>query len=70
MRAGTRFRPVAINVRVRDLVGFRVPDLDGAHARAVAAGAREHFPPLEEGGLPRHSCFEDPSGNRVVLGEA
>ena len=126
MKAVTRFRPVAINVGVRDLdeaitfyeavfgarlevcesggrpvharwqfgegdsfflfnvrrrdgddphrdhvsaFGFSVPDLDGAHARAVAAGAREHFAPLEEPGLPRHSRFEDPSGNRVVLWE-
>ena len=47
--------------------GFGVPDLDAAHARALAAGAREHFPPMEEPGMPRHSRFEDPSGNRVVL---
>lgn len=124
MKAVTGFRPVAINVGVRDLeeaigfyeavfqapldvspardharwvfgegdstflfnlrrrsdsdphrddasaFGFGVPDLDGAHARAVAAGAREHFPPMEEPGLPRHCRFEDPSGNRIVLWEA
>jgi predicted enzyme related to lactoylglutathione lyase len=49
--------------------GFNVADLDGTHARAVAAGGVEHFPPMEEAGLPRHSRFEDPSGNRVVLWE-
>ena len=50
--------------------GFNVSDLDGTHARAVAAGAREHFPPVEEAGMPRHSRFQDPSGNRVVLWQA
>jgi predicted enzyme related to lactoylglutathione lyase len=49
--------------------GFNVADLDAAHARALAAGAREHFPPMEEPGMPRHSRFEDPSGNRIVLWE-
>lgn len=50
--------------------GFNVSDLDATHARAVAAGAGAHFPPVEEEGLPRHSRFQDPSGNRVVLWEA
>jgi predicted enzyme related to lactoylglutathione lyase len=50
--------------------GFSVSDLDGTHARAVAAGAREHSSPVEEAGLPRHSRFQDPSGNRVVLWQA
>ena len=124
MKAVTEFRPVAINVGVRDLdeairfyeavfraplevsssrdharwtfgegdsfflfnlrrrddhephrdhvsaFGFSVSGLDAAHARAVAAGAVEHFAPMEEGGMPRHSRFSDPSGNRVVLWEA
>ena len=47
--------------------GFVVDDLDAAHRRAVAAGAGEHFAPMDAEGLPRHSRFEDPSGNRVVL---
>jgi predicted enzyme related to lactoylglutathione lyase len=47
--------------------GFGVSDLDATHARAVAAGGVEHFPPIEEAGMPRHSRFEDPSGNRIVL---
>lgn len=50
--------------------GFNVSDLEGTHARAVAAGAGEHFPPMDEEGLPRHSRFQDPSGNRVVLWQA
>jgi predicted enzyme related to lactoylglutathione lyase len=50
--------------------GFNVSDLHATHARAVAAGAKEHFPPAEEPGLPRHSRFADPSGNRVVLWQA
>jgi len=47
--------------------GFNVEDLDGAHARAVAAGATGLFGPVEQPGLPRHAGFKDPSGNRVVL---
>lgn len=47
--------------------GFVVDDLEETHRRAVAAGARQPFPPMDEQGLPRHSRFEDPSGNRVVL---
>ena len=47
--------------------GFNVDDLEAAHCRAVAAGAKEHFAPMDQDGLPRHSRFEDPSGNRIVL---
>ena len=47
--------------------GFVVDDLDAAHARAIAAGAREHLAPMDTEGLPRHSRVEDPSGNRIVL---
>ena len=47
--------------------GFVVADVDATHQRAVAAGARQHFPPTEQEGLPRHSRFEDTSGNRIVL---
>ena len=47
--------------------GFVVDDLDATHARAVAAGATEHFGPIQEDGLPRHCRFQDPSGNRIVL---
>lgn len=46
--------------------GFVVDDLDATHARAVALGADQHFAPVEQEGLPRHSRFEDPSGNRIV----
>ena len=48
-------------------LGFVVDDLEVAHARALAAGAKEHFAPMGHEGLPRHSRFEDPSGNRIVL---
>jgi predicted enzyme related to lactoylglutathione lyase len=48
-------------------MGFLVDDLEETHRRAVAAGAREHVPPMDEEGVPRHSRFEDPSGNRIVL---
>jgi predicted enzyme related to lactoylglutathione lyase len=47
--------------------GLQVPDVDAFHARAVAAGAAEHYPPTDAPGMPRHSRFADPSGNRVVL---
>ena len=47
--------------------GFVVDDLEPPHARALAAGAKEHFAPMGHEGLPRHSRFEDPSGNRIVL---
>ncbi len=50
--------------------GFNVEDLDETHGRAVAAGAQQHFAPVEEEGLPRHSRFQDPSGNRIVLWQA
>ena len=66
-----------LNLRTRDpaephaghtaAFGLQVDDLDGFHARALAAGAIEHFPPRDEPPLPRHSRFEDPSGNRIVL---
>jgi predicted enzyme related to lactoylglutathione lyase len=55
-------RLVAVNLGAVDL------DRDVAFdARALAAGAIEHFPPRDEPGLPRHSRFADPSGNRIVL---
>ncbi len=47
--------------------GFVVDDLEAAHRRALTAGATEHFGPMDAEGLPRHSRFEDPSGNRIVL---
>lgn len=47
--------------------GFVVEDLEATHQRALAAGAQQHFPPMDQEGLPRHSRFEDPSGNRIVL---
>lgn len=50
--------------------GFAVEDLEVVHRRAIEAGAREHFAPTDEPGLPRHSRFEDPSGNRMVLWQA
>ena len=50
--------------------GFNVDDLEAVHRRAIAAGGREHFPPIDEPGLPCHSRIEDPSGNRIVLWQA
>jgi DNA-binding transcriptional MerR regulator/catechol 2,3-dioxygenase-like lactoylglutathione lyase family enzyme len=47
--------------------GLLVPDLDTAHARALAAGAVEAYPPREAQGMPRHSAVKDPSGNWVTL---
>jgi len=47
--------------------GFVVADLEATHDRAIAAGAKEHFAPMDVEGLPRHSRLEDQSGNRIVL---
>jgi len=49
---------------------FVVDDLERTHERAIAAGARQHFGPVDQEGVPRHSRFEDPSGNRIVLWQA
>jgi predicted RNase H-like nuclease/catechol 2,3-dioxygenase-like lactoylglutathione lyase family enzyme len=56
-------------------IAFVVADLDAAHARAIAAGARaDPQPPsntlLQEhahGALPRAAAYRDPDGNLVVL---
>jgi DNA-binding transcriptional MerR regulator len=47
--------------------GLLVPDLDAAHARALAAGATEAYAPRDAQGMPRHSAVKDPSGNWVTL---
>ncbi len=47
--------------------GLLVDDVDDFHLRALTAGAKEHFPPTDRQGMPRHSRFEDPIGNRIVL---
>jgi predicted enzyme related to lactoylglutathione lyase len=47
--------------------GLCVQDVDEFHRRALAAGARERYAPVDAEGMPRHSLFEDPVGNRVVL---
>src|SRR2546423_15603430 len=54
----------------RSAFGLGVVGLEGAHQRAVAAGATEHYPPTEGEKMPRHSPFADPVGNRVVLWES
>lgn len=51
----------------RSAFGLAVDDVDDFHRRALAAGATEHFGPRDGEGMPRHSRFEDPVGNRVVL---
>lgn len=66
-----------LNIRVRSesephhghtaAFGLSVPDLDVVHQRALAAGAKEHYPPVDGENQPRHSLFEDPVGNRCVL---
>lgn len=54
----------------RSAFGLGVVGLDDAHRRALAAGAREQYPPTDGENMPRHSRFEDPVGNRVVLWES
>ncbi len=51
----------------RSAFGLAVDDVDDFHRRALAAGAVEQFAPTDGHGMPRHSRFEDPVGNRVVL---
>jgi DNA-binding transcriptional MerR regulator len=69
-----------LNIRVRNpdepqfghrsAFGLGVVGLEAAHDRALAAGAKEHYPPTDGENMPRHSRFEDPVGNRVVLWES
>lgn len=54
----------------RAAFGLGVIGLDAAHQRALAAGATEHYGPTDGENMPRHSRFEDPVGNRVVLWES
>lgn len=68
-----------LNIRVRSTseshyghrvaFGLGVVGLEDAHARALAAGAVEYYPPTDGENMPRHSLFADPVGNRVVLWE-
>jgi predicted enzyme related to lactoylglutathione lyase len=51
----------------RAAFGLLVDDVDDFHRRALAAGGKEHDPPQDAAGMPRHSRFEDPLGNRIVL---
>ena len=48
-------------------IGFLVPDLDGAHRRALRAGAIEAVAPAEQEDMPRSSALTDPDGNWVWL---
>lgn len=49
-------------------VGYTVPDLDAAHARAVAAGGRSVWPPRDSPEPGRRMAFvADPDGNLVEL---
>jgi DNA-binding transcriptional MerR regulator len=48
-------------------VGFGVPDVDAAWARAKAAGAKEISAPSDSGYHPRDAAFEDNAGNRVTM---
>jgi predicted enzyme related to lactoylglutathione lyase len=52
---------------VRADVGFHVDDLDAAHGRMVAGGAKVVAPPRE---VPwgREAAYLDPDGNTVTLG--
>jgi DNA-binding transcriptional MerR regulator len=50
--------------------GLLVADVDAAHAKALAAGATEHYPPVDRPWRPRSSCVIDPSGNWIDLTQA
>ena len=76
-RVGGDAHAFFINLRVRDetephfghraAFGIAVPDLDGVLARAIDAGAVEHYPPTGGEEQPRHALIHDPVGNRVVI---
>jgi len=69
-----------LNIRVRSAeephrgdvaaFGLGVPGLEATHRRALAAGAKELYPPTDGDAMPRHSLIVDPVGNRVVLWES
>jgi DNA-binding transcriptional MerR regulator len=77
MRVGPDDQFFMFNIRVRSedephyghaaAFGLAVDDLDAFHRRALDAGAKEHYPPTDSDVMPRHSRFEDPVGNRVVV---
>lgn len=77
MRLGPDEDFFIFNIRVRSqdephyghnaAFGLAVGDLHDFHRRALAAGAKEHFPPTESEHMPRHPRFEDPVGNRIVV---
>jgi predicted enzyme related to lactoylglutathione lyase len=45
----------------------KVPDLDAAIAKVVAAGGRVLIPPTNVPGVVHFALFEDPQGNRTGL---
>jgi DNA-binding transcriptional MerR regulator len=49
--------------------GLLVDDVDGAHARALAAGAAEVHAPADFAWKPRTSCVREPAGNLIDLSQ-
>ena len=80
MRVGSDDSFFFLNVRVRApdeaqhghraAFGLLVDDVEDFDQRALAGGAKEHYGPMNPDGMPLHSRFEDPVGNRVVLWQA
>ena len=64
---GPHHHPPMVGGAVR--LGFRVGDLDEAHARLMHAGARCLTPPEEREGV-RMGLYEDPDGFNFTLAEA
>jgi len=54
----------------RSRFGLLVADVDAAHAKALAAGATEQYPPVDQPWRPRSSGVIDPSGNWIDLAQA
>jgi DNA-binding transcriptional MerR regulator len=50
--------------------GLLVADIDATHRRALDAGAREYYAPVDKPWKPRSSCVIDPSGNWIDLYQA
>jgi len=48
-------------------LGFKVPDVDAAHAELVAAGVSSVTPPTDRGWGQRTAYVRDPDGNLVEL---
>ena len=76
-RVGGDAHAFFFNLRIREEIephfghraafGIAVTDLDSVLARAMDAGALEHYPQTESDEQPRHALIHDPVGNQAVI---